>query len=182
MKGCFIVHLFGNALIGLECNCCRILRYVAAPFNHLFMCRMVLFAKLEEEAPFQPINMSPTLTSLVTALKQRFPQLQTLKVDFSMDYLLVHRRLCWYRGETVLQWCWAELFGSKCNLSMQISPLDGWLVSALSNVHPHWGEGNNFSADFNPNHNHVSSAPKQARLKTTSRSHHHATLKQIFCM
>ncbi len=43
---------------------------------------MVLFAKLEEEAPFQPINMSPTLTSLITALKQRFPQLQTLKVHF----------------------------------------------------------------------------------------------------
>jgi hypothetical protein len=46
---------------------------------------MVLFAKLEEEAPFQPINMSPTLTSLITALKQRFPQLQALKVDFPMD-------------------------------------------------------------------------------------------------
>jgi hypothetical protein len=46
---------------------------------------MVLFAKLEEEAPFQPINMSPTLSSLITALKQRFPQLQTLKVPFPID-------------------------------------------------------------------------------------------------
>ncbi len=35
VKGCFIEHLFGNAPICvstiLECNCCRIYRYVAAP-------------------------------------------------------------------------------------------------------------------------------------------------------
>ncbi len=36
-KGCFIVHLFGNAPICassvLECSCCRIHRYVAAPLH-----------------------------------------------------------------------------------------------------------------------------------------------------
>ncbi len=46
---------------------------------------------------------------------------------------------------------------------MQISPLDGRLVSARRTVDPHWGKRHNSSADFNPNYNHVNAAPnKQA--------------------
>jgi hypothetical protein len=63
---------------------------------------------------------------------------------------------------------------------MQISPLDGWLVSALST--PIGEKWLNSSADFNPNHNHVNAAPKQASFQTTSRPHHHATYKQNYCM
>jgi hypothetical protein len=62
---------------------------------------------------------------------------------------------------------------------MQISPLGGWLVSALSIP---FGRMAQSSADFNPSYNHINSAPKQARLQTTSRSHHHATHKQTYCM
>ncbi len=40
VKKVFLVHLFENALICgstvLECSCCRIHRYVAAPFKHIF--------------------------------------------------------------------------------------------------------------------------------------------------
>jgi hypothetical protein len=60
---------------------------------------------------------------------------------------------------------------------MQISPLYGWLVSALSI--PIGGEWLKSSADFNPNHNHVNVAPKQTSLQTTSRPHHHATSSKI---
>ncbi len=38
-----------------------------------------------------------------------------------------------------------------------------------------WGEWHNSPADFNPNHDNVYAAPKQASLKTTSRPRHHAT-------
>jgi hypothetical protein len=63
---------------------------------------------------------------------------------------------------------------------MQIS-----LIGRLANVRtvdPHWGEWHDSSDDFNPNHNHVNAAPKQARLQTTSRPLHHATPKQNYCM
>ncbi len=40
-------------------------------------------------------------------------------------------RLYWYRGVT-RYYCRAGFFGSKCDFSVQISPLDGWLVFALS--------------------------------------------------
>ncbi len=61
-----------------------------------------------------------------------------------------------YRDGTT--YCWAGLFGSKYELSTQISPLGGWLVSALSIP---IGDS---SADFNPNHNQDSTAQKQASL------------------
>jgi hypothetical protein len=61
---------------------------------------------------------------------------------------------------------------------MQISPLDGCLVSALSMPIAQWGEWLNSSADFNPNHNRNNADPKQTSVQTTSRPHHHATPKQ----
>ncbi len=65
---------------------------------------------------------------------------------------------------------------------MQISLLDGWLVSAvLRTVDPRWGEWLNSSADFNPNHNHVNAAPKlTSPSKITVRrmySSHYKSLK-----
>jgi hypothetical protein len=72
-------------------------------------------------------------------------------------------------------YCRAGLFGSKCDLSMQLSPLDCSLVSALSIT---IGEWHNSLADFNPNHNHGNADPKQASLQTTVRPQHHATPKQ----
>ncbi len=59
---------------------------------------------------------------------------------------------------------------------MQISPF-GRLTSVRIDD-PYWGEGYNFLVDFNPNHNHVNAAPKQASLQTMSRPHHHAIPKQ----
>ncbi len=55
-------------------------------------------------------------------------------------------------------------------------------VSALRTVDPHWGEWHNFSADFNPNHNHINAAPN----KQVSRPPHVYTTmqppKQNYCM
>jgi hypothetical protein len=77
-------------------------------------------------------------------------------------------RLYWYRGVTVLLSGWV------------ISSLGGWLVSALSI--PIGENISNSSADFNPNHNHVNAASKQASLQITSCQHHHATPKQNYCV
>ncbi len=41
--------------------------------------------------------------------------------------------------------------------------------------------GQNGSADFNLNLNQFNTAPKEARLRTTSRPHHQATPKQSYC-
>jgi hypothetical protein len=57
----------------------------------------------------------------------------------------------------------------------------GRLISVLT-VDPHWGVWLKYSADFNPNHNHVNAAPNQTSLQTTSRPHHHATSKQNYCI
>ncbi len=47
---------------------------------------------------------------------------------------------------------------------MRISPLGGWLPGSVRTVDTHSGEWFNSPADFNPNHNHVNAAPKQASL------------------
>ncbi len=47
----------------------------------------------------------------------------------------------------------------------------GRLTSART-VDLHRGEGHISFVDFNPNHNHVNAAPKQASLQTSSRPHH----------
>ncbi len=88
-------------------------------------------------------------------------------------------------GHTVdvtVPYCRAGLFGSSVNVvcPCKIFPFGGWLMSALSISH--WGEGHNFSADFNPNHSHVNTAPKQASLQTTLRPHFHARPKQNYFM
>jgi hypothetical protein len=58
-----------------------------------------------------------------------------------------------------------------------------WTLISVRTVDPQWGEWFNSSADFNPNNNHVNTGPKQASFQTTSRPHHHATLKQKnYCM
>ncbi len=44
------------------------------------MFRMVLFAKLETDSAYTPLTISPSISSLTTVLRQRFTQLQTLKV------------------------------------------------------------------------------------------------------
>jgi hypothetical protein len=41
---------------------------------------MVLFAKFETDPAYSPLTISPTLYSLTEAIKQKFPQLQTVKV------------------------------------------------------------------------------------------------------
>ncbi len=41
---------------------------------------MVLFVKLEEEAAYTPVNISPTLASLTAALKDKFSEIQPLQV------------------------------------------------------------------------------------------------------
>ncbi len=80
-----------------------------------------------------------------------------------------HSHPFWNRGVKVLYYCWAGLFWSKCDLAMQMSPLIAWLVVRI--VDPHWEEWHNSFADFNPNHNHVNAAPKQASLKTSRPNH-----------
>jgi hypothetical protein len=92
--------------------------------------------------------------------------------SFIMDLLFIAASI----GTEVLRYyCRAGLFGSKCDLSMQISPLGCRLVSALSIPIGEWHKS---PADFNPNHNHVNAAPETASLQTTSRPHHQANPKQ----
>ncbi len=55
-------------------------------------------------------------------------------------------------------------------------------LTSVRTVNLHWGEWLNSSAYFNPNNNHVNSAPTQASLQTTSRPHHHATPMQNYCI
>jgi hypothetical protein len=39
-------------------------------------------------------------------------------------------------------------------------------LTSVRTIDPHWEKGLNSSADFNPNHNHVNVAQKQASLQT----------------
>ncbi len=66
-------------------------------------------------------------------------------------------------------------FGSKCGLSMQISP---WMIGSVQTVNTHWGEWHNPTADINLKHNLVNTAPQQTNLKSIASTHHHATHKQ----
>jgi hypothetical protein len=65
---------------------------------------------------------------------------------------------------------------------MQIFLLGVCLVSALSIPIAENGSIPLLALKFNPNHNHVNAASKQASLQTTSRPHHHATPKQNYSM